>query len=125
MRAVRFTTPVSLLFSSLLFLGTIGCMHPAGMGPGYMSPYQPMYGQPGGMAAPGTYVVPQGNAPLYTPSNSATPGTFEAAPTDGFDAPAGSSDGGGGVPKPKDPGTSSDPGNGSNSPFFNDIPQGN
>lgn len=120
----RLSTPVSLFFSSLLFLGTIGCMHPAGMGPGYMNPYQPMYGAPGGgMAAPGTYVVPPGNAPLYSPSNSSGTGTFEAAPTDGFDAPNGS-DNSGGVPRPKDPGSSTDPNNGTNSPFFNDIPQG-
>lgn len=122
MCAIRLRTAIRLFCGSLMFLGTIGCMHPAAMGPGYMSPYQPMYGAPGGMAAPGTYVVPQGNAPLYSPSNPSGTGTFEAAPTDGFDAPGGSDSGG--VPKPKDPGAGSQPGNGSSEPFFNDIPQG-
>ncbi|MBL8817537.1 MAG: hypothetical protein JNL58_16045 [Planctomyces sp.] len=114
-----------LMFCGIVSLGLAGCMHPAGMGPGYASPYQPMYGAPGMMNAPGTYVVPQTDAPLYAPANGgAGSSTFEANPGDGFDAPGGSGANDGGVPAPRDPGAGGSGGtNGnSNSPFFQDIP---
>jgi hypothetical protein len=109
-------------------IALVGCMQP----PMYQqNPYgQQMYAPQGNFAAPGTFVVPQSNAPPYQPldstygtpttPNSTTPNS--TTPTDSFGKPLNSGDTrfftpDGEVPPPKDPASGAD----STRPFDNDF----
>lgn len=112
----KFTALVSLL-------ALTGCMYPPMHQQG---PYgQQMYAPQGNFAPPGTYIVPQSNAPLHQPGGSTygTPTTPDStSPTDNFKKPLDSGDTrfftpDGQVPPPKDPAS----GTGSTRPFDSDL----
>ncbi|HQX54235.1 MAG TPA: hypothetical protein PLR25_30255 [Planctomycetaceae bacterium] len=104
----------SRFVASLSMLSLVGC-HPPMYQQGQYG--QQMYSPQGNFAPSGTIVIPQTNAPPYSPGS-----TYSAPPADSFQKPAEPNDGrffnsDGEVPLP------SDPGSGGARPFSNDLQQ--